>query len=263
MSSGLKTQLAVVVQATMSERGFTLLEIIIVVALIAGVYSFALPQFRIFSGLEISSTLNRLAVDIRSAWDVAVLTGKVHRLVFTVGGGDYWLEVADRNDVFLSVAGLDRDLTKEEEEEARFAFEENFKNYEDMMDNPLFDHDAEQEVVLLTPVTASKKRLQRVRWSMVKNLEWQKRTLLPLLSVQAMQAEHHVRKQSNEDDEGPVQAFLYFFPDGYVEAAVIQIAVMQDDTSVDRSVPPYTVRTNPYEGTAEVISGREEFDAES
>ena len=61
----------------MAERGFTLLEIIIVVALIAGVYTFALPQFRIFSGLEVSSTLNRLAVDIRSAWDVAVLTGKV------------------------------------------------------------------------------------------------------------------------------------------------------------------------------------------
>ncbi len=244
----------------MPERGFTLLEIIIVVALIAGVYTFALPQFRIFSGLEISSTLNRLAVDIRSAWDVAVLTGKVHRLVFEVGGGDYWLEVADRSDVYLGVEGLARDLSKEEEEEERLAFEEDFKNYEDMLANPLFDREEEKEIVLITPLIASKKRLQRAQWTMVKNLEWQKRTLSPLLSVQAMQAEHHVRKQSNEDsDESTVQAFLYFFPDGYVEAAVIQIAVMQDETTVDRSVPPYTLRTNPYEGTAEVISGREEF----
>ena len=259
--SGLKKWLAMKVK--MPERGFTLLEIIIVVALIAGVYTFALPQFRIFSGLEVSSTLNRLAVDIRSAWDVAVLTGKVHRMVFEVGGGDYWLEVADRNDVFMSVEGLDRDLNKEEEEEARLAFEENFKNYEDMMGNPLFDPDEEKEIIPITPLTASKERLQRTQWTMVKNLEWQKRTLLPMLSVQAMQAEHHVRKQSSEDGEGTVQAFLYFFPDGYVEAAVIQLAVMQDETTVDRSVPPYTVRTNSYEGTAEVISGREEFDTES
>ena len=247
----------------MPERGFTLLEIIIVVALIAGVYTFALPQFRIFSGLEVSSTLNRLAVDIRSAWDIAVLTGKVHRLVFQVGGGDYWLEVADRNDVFLSVEGLDRDLSKEEEQEAQLAFEESFKTYEDMMASPTFDPEAEKEIIAITPLIANKKRLQSAKWTMVKNLEWQKRTLSPLLAVQAMQTEHHTRKQHNEDNEDNMQAFLYFFPDGYVEAAVIQIAVMQDESTVDRSTPPYTVRTNPYEGTAEVISGKEEFDAES
>lgn len=252
-----------VMQATKPERGFTLLEIVIVVALIAGVYTFALPQFGIFSGLEISSTLNRLAVDIRSAWDVSVLTGRVHRMAFEIGGGDYWLEVADRNEVFLGLEGLDRDLSKDEEEENRLAFEESFKRYEDMLGNPLFDPDEEKEVIPLTPVTASKKRLQRVKWTMVKNLEWQKRTLAPLLSVQALQAEHHVRKQSNEDGDGATQAFLYFFPDGYVEAAVIQVAVMLDETTIDRSVPPYTVRTNPYEGTADVISGREELDAET
>ena len=94
---------------------------------------------------------------------MAVLTGKVHRMVFEVGGGDYWLEVADRNDVFLSVEGLDRDLNKEEEEEARLAFEESFKNYEDMLDNPLFDPDEEKEVIPLTPLTAGKERLQRTQ----------------------------------------------------------------------------------------------------
>ena len=247
----------------MPERGFTLLEIIIVVALIAGVYTFALPQFRVFSGLEISSTLNRLAVDVRSAWDVSVLTGKVHRLVFEIGGGGYWLEVADRNDVFLSVAGLERDLSQDEEKEAQLVFEENFKKYEDMMANPSFDHDEEKEIAALTPLIASKKRLQRVQWTMVKNLEWQKRTIAPLLAVQAIQAEHHVRKQHYEEGGEAVHAYLYFFPDGYVEAAVIQLAVMLDENTVDRSVPPYTVRTNSYEGTAEVISGREELDTES
>lgn len=243
------------------ERGFSLLEIIIVIGLLVGVYTYALPQFRLFTGLELSSTLNRLAVDIRSAYDVAVLTGKVHRMVFQLETGEYWLEVTDRNDVFLGVEGLDRDLSKEEEEEERLAFRESFKVYEDMMDEVVHDPEENVDIVPLTPLIASKERLQKPQWTVIKNLEWQKRQVGPLLAIIAFQAEHHVKKQTREDGEEHVQGYLYFFPDGYVERAIIQLAPLADEDEVDRSAVPYTVKTDPYNGTATVISGREELDS--
>ena len=251
-----------VVNRETNRQGFTLLETILIVGLLAGVYAYAVPQFGLFSGLERSSTLNRIAVDIRSAYDTAVLTGKVHRLVFNLSKGEYWLEVADRNNVYLGVAGQGRDLSKEEEEEQRLEFEESFSAYEDMLANPVRDPESDKEIALITPLVAAKKRLVAPKWSVIKNLEWQKRTVGPQLALIAMQAEHHEQKQSVEDndfDGDELQAYLYFFPEGYVERAVIHLVPIDGDT-IDRNATPYTVRTKPHEGIATVVAGREELD---
>lgn len=249
-------------RGTNNQCGFTLLETILIVGLLAGVYAYAVPQFGLFSGLERSSTLNRIAVDIRSAYDTAVLTGKVHRLVFNLSKGEYWLEVADRNNVYLSVDGQDHDLSKDEEEEQRLEFEESFSAYEDMLDNPVRDPENDREIALITPLVAAKKRLAHPKWSIIKNLEWQKRTVGPQLALIAMQAEHHGQKQSVEDNDfagDELQAYLYFFPEGYVERAVIHIVPVDGDV-IDRNATPYTIRTKPHEGIATVVAGREELD---
>ncbi|MDE3269201.1 MAG: type II secretion system protein [Pseudomonadota bacterium] len=229
--------------------GFSLLEVIIVVALLAGVYSYALPQFRIFTGLEESSTLSRLAVDIRSAYDIAVLTGKVHRLVFKLDTGEYWLEMSDAEQVYLGVEGKDHDTTEYEEQEAQQNFEDDFQIYEDMMPSPVYDPEDEVEIKLITPLIVAKEQLQPPHWKMVKNIEWQKRDLGDQLTIVSIQAEHHARKQSYNGEGDPDRAFLYFFPNGYVQQASIEIAPRDADLEKQ---PPYVIITNPFEGTATV-----------
>ena len=232
-----------------SNSAFSLLEVIIVVALLAGVYSYALPQFRIFTGLEESSTLSRLTVDVRSAYDIAVLTGKVHRLVFKLDTGEYWLESSDTDQVHLNVEGREHDSSEYEEQEELQVFQDNFQIYEDMMASPVFDPEEEVEVKLITPLIAAKEQLQPPRWTMVKNIEWQKRDLGEQLTIVSFQAEHHTRKQSYRDEGDPERAFLYFFPNGYVQEASIELAARGDD--LDKR-PPYVIKTNPFEGTASV-----------
>lgn len=232
-----------------SNSAFSLLEVIIVVALLAGVYSYALPQFRIFTGLEESSTLSRLTVDIRSAYDIAVLTGKVHRLVFRLDTGEYWLEMSDSNQIHLNVDGQDHDRTEYEEQEELQTFQDDFQIYEDMLPSPVYDPEDEVEIQLITPLIAAKEQLQPPRWTMVKNIEWQKRSLGDQLTIVSFQAEHHNRKQSYRNEGDPERAFLYFFPNGYMEKASIEIAPRDEDVE---KRPPYVISTNPFEGTATV-----------
>ena len=167
----LSTQNRLPLKKRASNSAFSLLEVIIVVALLAGVYSYALPQFRIFTGLEESSTLSRLTVDIRSAYDIAVLTGKVHRLVFRLDTGEYWLEMSDSNQIHLNVDGQDHDSTEYEEQEELQTFQDDFQIYEDMMLSPVYDPEDEVEIKLITPLIVAKEQLKPPRWTMVKNIE--------------------------------------------------------------------------------------------
>jgi len=76
---------------SLRERAFTFLEIILVVAIIAIGYSILLPNFNNQSETAIMDKLNRLASDIRSAFDLAVLNHKTYRMVFHLNSGRYWL----------------------------------------------------------------------------------------------------------------------------------------------------------------------------
>jgi prepilin-type N-terminal cleavage/methylation domain-containing protein len=85
------------------KAGFTLIEIIMVVSVIGIAYFYAIPQFNIITGTETAEKLGKLSEDVRSAYDMAVLHGKPHRMVFMLATGEYWLEVADRRDVLNSL----------------------------------------------------------------------------------------------------------------------------------------------------------------
>jgi hypothetical protein len=107
---------------------------------------------------------------------------------------------------------------------------------------------------------AAKSKLAPVVWQAVEDAEWTVRHLGPQFTVRSMQAEHHGRLQTFEELGKEGFAYLYFFPQGYVERAVIHIAPMdaQDKDRYDERT--YTLSTEPYEGLAEISSGFREVD---
>jgi prepilin-type N-terminal cleavage/methylation domain-containing protein len=242
------------------DAGFSLIEIIIVISLMAFVYTIAIPQFNLRTGTEIASKLSQIAGDFRNAYDQAVLSGKVYRMVFVFASGDYWLEEADQPAVFLGDDRLDRDLTETEEKDEEIAFDARFQEYVDLAGSAVTDPDTDREISPVSPVVTAKDRLRKPRWSRVDTLEWGPRTLGPYLMIQDMQAEHHGNKQDFSVMGVESRAMIYFFPSGYVERAVIHIAFKKDEMVVDDSQEPYTLTTNPYEGTAEVEPGYKDVD---
>lgn len=240
--------------------GFTLIEIIIVIATIVFVYSVALPQFSLRTGSEIASKIGRLVSDIRNAYDLAVLSGKNYRLVINFISGDYWLEEADQKDIVLGDEKGDHDPTDAEEKERIEVFDERFKEYEDLAGETFTDPATDEEIKPVSPVVQAKDKLRPPKWTKVTAQEWSSRTIGPFLIFQDVQAEHHKEKQTADDQGKDARAFIYFFPSGYVEKSVIHIAYRVGDSGVDTDKPPYTISVDPSTGTSDVVSSYEEVD---
>ncbi len=72
--------------------GFTLIEMLAVMAIIALVVGIALPNFGLRSRRAMDDEAKQLAANLEFARQRSVMTGIPHRLVIDVEGGSYWLE---------------------------------------------------------------------------------------------------------------------------------------------------------------------------
>jgi prepilin-type N-terminal cleavage/methylation domain-containing protein len=238
-----------------ANAGFTLIELIIVISLIAFVYSVAMPNLGMTSTSEIATKLGRLNSDVRAAYDISVLSGKPYRLVFQLMTGDYWLEVTDSTNVKLGDDKVDTDPTEEEIKNRGEAFDEKFKEYVRMAGEEVTDAKGDHKVQPSSPVIQARELLRGPIWTKVESLEWQKRSLGLGMLIKDMQAEHHRRKISLDDDGNEARAFIYFFPTGYVEKAVMHIYYTKSEGVPDEEKEPYTFQTKPWEGVSIIDSG--------
>lgn len=242
---------------------FTLIEVIIVIAVVSVMFIVIVPNFNIVPSSEATSKINGLAGDIRAAYDMAVLHRKPFRLVFEFKTGDYWLESTNRRDFSLSDSGVDRDLSPDEIKEAVATFEEDFKEYIELAGKEVPDPETETTIAPSSPLIAARKSLSPVEWRPMEDAEWQKRSLGPSFMIRSMQAEHHKSLQTYESLQQDGYAYLYFFPEGYVERAVIHVAPTDEDDKARWDQLTYTVTTRSWEGLAEIESGYKEVDVTS
>ncbi len=243
-----------------SQSAFTLLELIIVISIIAMVYTIALPQLNLATGTEITTKMGQLTSDVRTAFDRAVLSGKTHRLVFELLSGNYWLEETEQRDVTMGGDLLDHDPTEREIEELKAQFEERFKQYEEAAGREVLDPVSEKYIKPASPLLAAKDKLMPPDWTKVSDLEWRSRALGSYLIIQDFQAEHHREKQTFEALGKEAVGMIYFFPSGYVEKAVIHIAMREGNSGINDKEPGYTFETEPFEGVATVNKGYQEVD---
>lgn len=243
------------------EAGMTMIEIAVVIALIAFLYTIAVPQFSLRSGTEAATKVQRVADDIRAAFDLAVLNNRTYRMSFIFATGEYFLEEADRPVASLGDGKGGRDQSPEDDKAKNEEFDAMTKEYKSMAGDPIKDEKG--EVIVGgndSPILKNRDRARGAKWTPVEGLEWQDRTVGPYLLIAEMQAEHHDQKQTLNDLGEAGRAFIYFFPAGYVEKSYIVIAFKKDRMLVDDEQKPYTIVTRPFLGSAEVISGSVEID---
>ncbi len=244
----------------LAAAGFTIIEILLVIALMGVVMIMAVPNFNIVPGTEAAQKMGNLLGDVRAAYDMAVLHKKYYRLAFEFKTGDYWLESTDRQQFYLSDSKLDRDPTPDELKEQNAEFEENFARYAELAGKDVEDSENEKVIKPTSPLLAAKSKLSPVEWKPVEDAEWERRSLGPSFVIRGAQMEHHTRQQTLEELGDNAYAYLYFFPTGYVERAVIYIAPADLDDRSKLDEQTYTVITEPYEGLADVSNGYKEVD---
>ncbi len=76
--------------------GFTLIEVLVVVALIGLIMSIAMPNVTLALKVNLSNSSRELASTIRSTYDEAILKGQVYRVAFDIEKGEYWVEQGER-----------------------------------------------------------------------------------------------------------------------------------------------------------------------
>ncbi|MBY0470824.1 prepilin-type N-terminal cleavage/methylation domain-containing protein [bacterium] len=74
------------------EKGFSLIEMVVVVALIGMITVIAIPQINSYTKISLNSTAREMASTVKEAYNGAVMLGKVHRLVYDFKNGEYWAE---------------------------------------------------------------------------------------------------------------------------------------------------------------------------
>jgi len=239
-------------------KGFTLLEIILVIVIIASTYVIVIPSSGIGFSTSVMNKISRLTGDIRSAFDMAVLKQKYYRLVFRFSSGDYWLEESDRPMRFQSMEKLGRDPTPEEEQEQIVALEEMMREYEVLAGETITTAD-NVKIKPYSPLLLAKERLRPAVWEKVVSDGWGIRELSPSLIIQDMSVEHLGNKVSLSEHGREAFAMIYIRPQGYIEQAVIHL-VHGENGRIDEGKKPYTLLTNPYQGTATIINGYHEID---
>lgn len=113
-----------------TSKGFTLIEILIVLALVAGLAIYTVPKLS--TGDQVRAAVRRLTVVTKQAQTAARLSGTVHRLVFDMPDEkgqehSYWVERATKKDISLTFSNEDDEDKKEDEETSATGFEKDEK----------------------------------------------------------------------------------------------------------------------------------------
>ncbi len=83
-------------------RGFTLIEMGLVLLIMSVVFALTVPRLFNTSRRELEAQARRLAVVIRHLRNEAILNGKTYRLMYDLDAHRYWVESADQADDFAN-----------------------------------------------------------------------------------------------------------------------------------------------------------------
>ena len=92
--------------------GFTLVEVLVVMALIALVSILALPGIGNIFRISLNSTTRELAGVVKEAYNAAAMTGKVYRLVYDLKEKQYWVESGPPTTLLDSSESKEREETR-------------------------------------------------------------------------------------------------------------------------------------------------------
>ena len=212
-----------------SRTGFTLLEILIVLVIVGLISGMGIRGLRSLTKTDLRSNTSRLSGAIRYLFDRASTTGKYHRLVIDVDEGRYWAEVSD--DRFY--------LPREPETEAsqkKLAALQAKQNEKDRFDAELSEASGGFDMTKLKPQDF---RPKQVRFGAFKET-----TLKPVKMKNTKVMDVYTPRLAALVTKG--RAYIYFFPLGQTEPAIIHLSDPAEDTIYSLVVHPITGRVRIY-----------------
>lgn len=210
-------------------RGFTLIEVMVVVVIVALVTVLSVVGLRSFAKTDLRSSATRMAGSIRYLFDRASTSGKVHRLVLDFDTGKYWAEMSE--DPFVLAGGKETDETRQKEA-VKIAKEDEAKR-ETAEKESFFGASQIPTRYMPKPFVPKRAQFGAFREMAVKPITLKSDVLL---------ADIYTPRLSKPMAAG--RGYLYFFPLGMTEAAIIHLSDTKHETFYSLVVHPLNGRVS-------------------
>jgi general secretion pathway protein H len=241
------------------DHGFTLIEIIVVIAILALVMGLGTRGFRALAKSDLRASSAHLSGAIRYLFDRASATGKVHRLVIDLGEGKYWAEVSDDRFYVPHEAETEAELRKREENEAD---QDEEKRRKEEQRAKAFESSTSTSTSSSSSSSYDPSKLEvgdfqpkRARFAAFKEV-----ALKPVELKQSKVRSVYTPRVTDAITAG--RAYIYFFPLGQTEPAIITLTDAKEQSFYSLVVHPITGRVRIYSEEIRPPVSRDQVDDE-
>jgi general secretion pathway protein H len=220
------------------QSAFTLLEMMIVLALVALLTGSVVIGFRAFAKSELRGSSAKLAGAIRYLFDRASSTGKIHRLVLDFDESKYWAEASD--DRFFAPRERETDESREKEAEAEVELAQaRAEGRVDENGEEISGDEAQIDPSRYQPTEwkPKKARFEKFAEKSLKTVE-----LKGGIKLAGLFTARYARPIATG------KGYLYFFPLGQTEPAVVHISDEEGQTF-------YSLLVHPLNGRVQITAG--------
>jgi general secretion pathway protein H len=232
------------VDAPRVDAGFTLIEIIVVIAIVALIMSLGVKGFRSIARSDLRASSTQLAGAMRFLFDRASTTGKTHRLVLDLEGGRYWAEVSDdkffvpRESESPEAARRREEIEAQEDEEKRAKSEKAEKAAAaSASESSSSSSDSSFD---LSKLEVGEFRPKRARFAAFKEMALRPTTLKKSVLLRSV----YTPRVTEPVKTG--RAYVYFFPLGQTEPAIVTLSDPSGETIFSLVAHPLTGRVRIY-----------------
>lgn len=212
-----------------AHSGFTLIEILVVLAIVGILAGLSIRGMRSLARSDLRASVSHVSGAIRYLFNRASTTGQYHRLVIDIDAGRYWAEVSD--DMFY----LPRDPETESSAKKLAALEADL----DEKDARRKELAAASGDVDMSKVLPMDFRPKKARFGAFKESN-----LKPVTLKNTVVMDVFTPRVADPVTKG--RAYVYFFPLGQTEPAVIHLSDPTQQTIYSLVVHPITGRVRIY-----------------
>ena len=240
------------------QTGFSLIEVLVTLSIIAAISGAILPNLGLSMSSQMSLGLRDFTTNMRATYYSAVLSGRVHRMVIHFTKSEYWAEQAPlgfegrpplaTGEETSATAGFNADARVPLLEELDKATAEPRKSGKSSQTEP-------RNYTNRSILVQQRRTLSPPKWSEVDDAVLYKRTL-PGDVVFVSAVTDGMKKKLEFQQAGEKDfAYVYFFPNGEVQQAAVQLGLREGEKEVRAEGPKFTVFIDPLSGHSELLEG--------
>jgi prepilin-type N-terminal cleavage/methylation domain-containing protein len=240
----------------LTSSGFSLLEVLIVMGIMAAISAVIIPNMGLTQGSQAAISIREIASHVRATYDNAVFSGRLQRMVICPAEGTYWTESAPIGyqgrapapEDTSAKAGFNADARARLIEELAKASEQPRKS----------SIDDKKSYTFRSPIMLHSSFLKPPKWNEVDDATLSKHVLPGEMAFKSIYVNTKPEPLELANTSENICEFIYFFPSGEVQPSAIQIGSLKAKKEINENGPKFSLFIDSLSGKIGVVDGFQE-----